>query len=141
MKAIINIGSVSIVLAVAALWWGFRDASIQKSFAPSRTNLTFEEFILVPSRLSKLRTFELGGTNYIEALGSPPTGVLLYGASGPPAYVFGPDGTLVDWTGDRGETPQYTRKWGTFGGGRAISVDDAKSLLAPGRKTSPSVKQ
>lgn len=31
--------------------------------------------------------------------------------SGPAAYVFGPDGRLVDWSGDTGDDPGFAVRW------------------------------
>ena len=50
--------------------------------------------------------YENGGKTYTVVLGE--SGAFL--ASGPAAYVFGPDGTFVDWTRDMGDV--YTEKHG-----------------------------
>lgn len=74
-----------------------------------------EDFRNWKKALRPERDFEHGGTNYIVAFG--PAGRML--ASGSAAYVFDPQGNLVDWTADAGDFK--TRKFGfELGGGKLL---------------------
>lgn len=49
------------------------------------------------------------GVRYLVAFG--PMDPWLAVPSGPAAYVFDPDGKLVDWTGDSGDDPAFQVLW------------------------------
>jgi hypothetical protein len=51
-----------------------------------------------------------GAEHYIKVVGTPKPGVFVL-PSGPPIYIFDRNGSLVDWTPDSGEDPEFQRAW------------------------------
>jgi hypothetical protein len=51
----------------------------------------------------------IGGREYylLEARTAPS----YFLPSGPPMYVYGLDGTLIEWVADVGESPEFRRRW------------------------------
>src|SRR5262245_57912660 len=52
--------------------------------------------------------------------------------SGPPLYVVGPDGRLVDWTPDAGDDEKFNARWPGAYGGQQITREEAAKWPARG---------
>jgi hypothetical protein len=70
-------------------------------FKPPPMPCSWEDVLARVPRPVEVRVFQVNGREYLDAVGPMPS--LWTVPSGPPSYVFGKNGMLVDWSGDSGE--------------------------------------
>lgn len=83
------------------------DRALHRKADPTGRASTLGEFLAWRPSAEEFALTEINGQQYVLAYG--PAGRTL--PSGPAGYVFGPDGTLVDWSGDIGDDPAFNDKW------------------------------
>jgi hypothetical protein len=119
-------------LAVLVVWAAMSAHETNK-LKPPATVRTVQDFLQQMPAPARVRTFTFSGGNYYEVWGQMGSTVRL--PSGSPSYIFDPNGRLVDWTSDRGDAGNYTRKWGHFKDARFISME--QMLQALGATSAP----
>ncbi len=101
---------VLVALAVAAIAMPFvGPLYVRWRFEPPSANATLKQVeasIGVP--LAQRTVVAPGGQRYVVGTAPITTWAV---PSGPPAYVFGPTGSLVDYTPDCGDDPRFASKW------------------------------
>jgi len=125
VKIIAIVAALALCLLVAAVYTEKKNAD-KLSPPVGVTNLV--AFLEARPQPTKIRKFVQNGKVHVEVIGKPIISPLSL-PSGPPAYVFDDTGALVDWTSDRGDTPRFVKKWGSFSNATFISVDEAKALV------------
>ena len=125
VKNIAIIAALVLCLLVAAVYTEKKNAD-KLSPSAGATNLVI--FLEERPQPTKIRKFVHNGKVHVEILGKPIISPLSL-PSGPPAYIFDETGALIDWTYDRGDTPSFVRKWGSFSNATFISVEEAKQLV------------
>jgi len=107
-KTKIRIASYALILAIPAAW-------LVSEFRWSRINNPQGKFDSVASYLSsnrqpsRVKRIEREGTNYFIAYS--PMDTWLAVPSGPAAYVFRPDGKMIDSSWDTGDDPAFGKRW------------------------------
>lgn len=82
---------------------------MQSIRVPEHSASILEAIRSVPARTGIYRV-DSGTKHYVKVVGTPKPGVFAL-PSGPPIYIFDRAGTLVDWTPDSGEDPDFGRAW------------------------------
>jgi len=105
IKIALGILGVALVLGV----WLMLSADEAKKLKPPSSVTTIQDFLQQMPTPTHVRKFAFGEAIYYEVWGQ--LGGTIRLPSGPPSYVFDPNGRLVDWTSDRGDAGNYNHKW------------------------------
>ncbi len=89
--------------------WLVSEARWASINSPSGRFTGATEYLAIGRPPQRVAQIEKDGKPYLVAYGPMDSWLAL--PSGPAAYVFGPDGTLVDWSLDVGEDPQFRARW------------------------------
>lgn len=104
------------------------DLALHRRADPTGRASTLGEFLAWHPSAEQFALAEINGQQYVLAYG--PAGRTL--PSGPAGYVFGPDGKLVDWSGDIGDDPAFDDKWSAqrARGTRTLSRSEVATMAA-----------
>jgi hypothetical protein len=102
------------------------EAGCRHRASPRGRVADLRDFLRWRPACDQLYAVDVAGEPHVIAYGPPGRTFLL--ASGPAAYVFAPDGKLVDWSPDMGDDPAFDDKWAAQrwrGRGRRLSRGEA----------------
>lgn len=73
------------------------------------------------------RVFAVEGREYLALFG--PVRAFPRFPSGPPVYIFGRPGMLVDWTPDEGDDEEFKSRWPDLSSGRVVTGDEVANWV------------
>lgn len=129
----LGLGVLSAVLILGV--WLMLSAREARKLKPPPSVTTIQDFLQQMPSPMYVRRFAFGEATYFEVWGQ--LGGTIRLPSGPPSYIFDPNGRLVDWTSDRGDAGNYSRKWGHFKDAQFISVPEMLQALARTNAAAP----
>ena len=111
---------------------GSRD---MRALRPPGSVETFDSFLSWRPEVSSFWRFSNSDGTFVIASGMLENASPFYLPSGPAEYVFDEEGTMVDWTTDNGDAPEFLEQWGRPALDReAISLSRAKAELSAAPK-------
>jgi hypothetical protein len=96
------------ICAVLLAYWFFVRHELG-ALRPPGEKCQFAAFLDHKAGVREYRILRAGQAEYLEVVGTLSNSWTL--PSGPPCYVFDRSGTLVAWTSDIGDDPQYDAEW------------------------------
>ena len=105
MKSVAKIVFAFFVLI--AIWFSGEFYGASKC-RPKENAKTLPEFLQSMPLATKFCLLQVSNTQFLEVRTRRPGWGM---SSGPPAYIFNKSGDLIDWTSDRGDAPEYQKRW------------------------------
>ncbi len=98
-----------LICALPACAWFISESRWRRINNPEGKFSTVSEYLSGTRQPSRVQRIEKDGQNFFIAYG--PMDTWLAFPSGPAAYVFGPDRTMVDWSWDTGDDSDFEKQW------------------------------